>query len=132
MSAYSYYPVEKGEEYSIEREIEYLRWLLSCRVRANNSHLEKTFDVKLTAERKALKEIAIELEDGLYALFLFVMKKIDSDQNGVQNYQFITFEYLRASENLRPIKPYLHHQPEMTVKMRKVLIDWLVEVSISL
>ena len=39
------------------------------------------------------------------------------------------FEYMRARESANPVFPYLQNQPEITVKMRKIIVDWLVEVT---
>lgn len=46
------------------------------------------------------------------------------------DYAFVSFEYLRAREEARPIKPYLQNQDQINLKMRMILIDWMVEVII--
>uniref|UniRef100_A0A1B0DA66 Uncharacterized protein n=1 Tax=Phlebotomus papatasi TaxID=29031 RepID=A0A1B0DA66_PHLPP len=49
----------------------------------------------------------------------------------VSEYAPDIFEYLRDREKLFPIDPYMDRQPSLSVWMRALLVDWMVEVQES-
>lgn len=49
----------------------------------------------------------------------------------VSEYAPDIFEYLRDREKLFPIDPYMDRQPTLSVWMRALLVDWMVEVQES-
>ncbi|XP_054168563.1 G2/mitotic-specific cyclin-B3-like [Oppia nitens] len=55
------------------------------------------------------------------------LKSIDSEPH----YSADIFRYYREKEANKPIKKYMHSQPEITKAMRSVLVDWMVEVQES-
>lgn len=50
------------------------------------------------------------------------------DPYQVSEYAMDIFSYLKQRESEFIIKPYLDRQPQLTVWMRTLLVDWMVEV----
>lgn len=57
----------------------------------------------------------------------------DDDPQYVREYACEIFEYLRAKEVTERVHPvFLATQPEVTAKMRAILVDWMVDVCVKL
>ncbi|CAG5113861.1 Oidioi.mRNA.OKI2018_I69.chr2.g7951.t1.cds [Oikopleura dioica] len=79
---------------------------------------EDPFSAKISGERKLLEPTAIDIDQ-------------DKDPNEYSEYAMASFEYFRAREHAQMVQNYMSGQPELSEKMRQILVDWQVEMQES-
>lgn len=76
------------------------------------------FSAQIKGERKKLEATAIDIDN-------------EKDPNEYSEYAMASFEYFRAREQAQIVKHYMPNQPEISEKMRQILVDWQVEMQES-
>ena len=93
--------------------------------------LQAVFGVTLTDRREALRTQSYKFESGNYHFITWSFPNMNMFQQNRLEYTFISFEYMRHHEAAHLIEPYLDDQNEITSEMRRITVDWFVQVTLE-